>query len=151
MTTIRIPTPLRPYTGGNSAVAGDGATVGEAPADLARLHPQLRPHPHGHEIAANLPQQRRQTTEQAQAGADLETQGVGAKIDARGVAAGPAGEGRPEIVAPRRARRRRDVGPGARRRRAMQCQPEHGPCPENAAPDAECRAGCPAVPAARGA
>ena len=44
MTTIRIPTPLRPYTGGNSAVAVDGATVGEALADLTRLHPQLRPH-----------------------------------------------------------------------------------------------------------
>ena len=44
MTTIRIPTPLRPYTGGSSAVAVDGATVGEALADLTRLHPQLRPH-----------------------------------------------------------------------------------------------------------
>ena len=44
MTTIRIPTPLRPYTGGNSTVAVDGATVGEALADLTRLHPQLRPH-----------------------------------------------------------------------------------------------------------
>ncbi len=44
MTTIRIPTPLRPYTGGNSAVAVDGTTVGEALADLTRLHPQLRPH-----------------------------------------------------------------------------------------------------------
>ena len=44
MTTIRIPTPLRPYTGGNSAVAVSGATVGEVLADLTRLHPQLRPH-----------------------------------------------------------------------------------------------------------
>ncbi len=44
MTTIRIPTPLRPYTGGNSAVAVSGGTVGEALADLTRLHPQLRPH-----------------------------------------------------------------------------------------------------------
>ena len=44
MTTIRIPTPLRPYTGGNSTVAVDGATVGEALAELTRLHPQLRPH-----------------------------------------------------------------------------------------------------------
>ncbi len=44
MTTIRIPTPLRPYTGGNSAVAVSGATVGEALADLTRLHPQLQPH-----------------------------------------------------------------------------------------------------------
>ena len=44
MTTIRIPTPLRPYTGGNSAVAVSGGTVGEALADLTRLHPQLRAH-----------------------------------------------------------------------------------------------------------
>ena len=44
MTTIRIPTPLRPYTGGSSAVAVSGGTVGEALADLTRLHPQLRPH-----------------------------------------------------------------------------------------------------------
>ncbi len=44
MTTIRIPTPLRPYTGGNSVVAVDGATVGEALAELTRQHPQLRPH-----------------------------------------------------------------------------------------------------------
>ena len=44
MTTIRIPTPLRPYTGGNSAIIVSGGTVGEALADLTRLHPQLRPH-----------------------------------------------------------------------------------------------------------
>jgi adenylyltransferase/sulfurtransferase len=44
MTTIRIPTPLRPYTGGNGAVNVAGATVGEALADLTRQHPQLRPH-----------------------------------------------------------------------------------------------------------
>lgn len=44
MTTIRIPTPLRPYTGGNATVAVNGETVGEALADLTRLHPQLRPH-----------------------------------------------------------------------------------------------------------
>ena len=44
MPTIRIPTPLRPYTGGNSTVAVGGGTVGEALADLARQHPELRPH-----------------------------------------------------------------------------------------------------------
>jgi len=44
MTTIRIPTPLRPYTGGSNTVAVSGETVGEALADLTRLHPQLRPH-----------------------------------------------------------------------------------------------------------
>ena len=44
MTTIRIPTPLRPYTGGNSTVAVGGDTVGEALAELTRRHPELRPH-----------------------------------------------------------------------------------------------------------
>lgn len=44
MATIRIPTPLRPYSGGNSAVAVSGATVGEALQDLTQLHPQLRAH-----------------------------------------------------------------------------------------------------------
>lgn len=44
MTTIRIPTPLRPYAAGNSTVSVSGATVGEALDDLTRLHPQLRSH-----------------------------------------------------------------------------------------------------------
>ena len=44
MATIRIPTPLRPYSGSNSAVIVDGATVGEALSDLTTLHPQLRTH-----------------------------------------------------------------------------------------------------------
>lgn len=44
MAMIRIPTPLRPYSGGNSVVAVDGATVGEALQDLTQLHPQLRAH-----------------------------------------------------------------------------------------------------------
>ncbi|MFO7661384.1 MAG: MoaD/ThiS family protein [Chloroflexota bacterium] len=44
MTTIRIPTPLRPYSGGNSTVTVDGGTVGEALNDLTRQHPQLRTH-----------------------------------------------------------------------------------------------------------
>jgi adenylyltransferase/sulfurtransferase len=44
MTTIRIPTPLRPYSGGQSAVTVGGATVGEALSDLTALHPQLRTH-----------------------------------------------------------------------------------------------------------
>ena len=44
MATIRIPTPLRPYSGGNSAVAVHGATVGEALHDLTEQHPQLRSH-----------------------------------------------------------------------------------------------------------
>lgn len=44
MTTIRIPTPLRPYSGGNSSVTVEGATVGAALEDLTRRHPQLRNH-----------------------------------------------------------------------------------------------------------
>ena len=41
MTTIRIPTPLRPYTAGNSIVTVQGQTVGQALADLTTQHPQL--------------------------------------------------------------------------------------------------------------
>lgn len=44
MATIRIPTPLRPYSGGASAVAVNGTTVGEALRDLTQQHPQLRTH-----------------------------------------------------------------------------------------------------------
>ncbi|HEY1410298.1 MAG TPA: MoaD/ThiS family protein [Promineifilum sp.] len=44
MATIRIPTPLRPYSGGSSSVSVDGETVGEALQALTRLHPQLRSH-----------------------------------------------------------------------------------------------------------
>ena len=44
MTTIRIPTPLRPYTGGQSKVAVSGGTVGAALDDLTGQHPDLRQH-----------------------------------------------------------------------------------------------------------
>lgn len=44
MATIRIPTPLRAYTGGSSEIDVKGGTVGEAMDDLTRLHPSLRPH-----------------------------------------------------------------------------------------------------------
>ncbi len=44
MATIRIPTPLRPYSGGNSAVTVNGDTVGEALDNLTQQHPQLRNH-----------------------------------------------------------------------------------------------------------
>jgi adenylyltransferase/sulfurtransferase len=44
MATIRIPTPLRTYTGGSSEIDVKGVTVGEAMNDLTRLHPSLRPH-----------------------------------------------------------------------------------------------------------
>lgn len=44
MATIRIPTPLRPYSGGNSSVSVSGSTVGTALANLTQQHPDLRPH-----------------------------------------------------------------------------------------------------------
>jgi len=44
MTTIRIPTPLRPYAGGQSKVAVSGGTVGAALDDLTVQHPDLRQH-----------------------------------------------------------------------------------------------------------
>jgi len=44
MPTIRIPTPLRPYVGGNAEVAVLGGTVGSALQDLTTKHPDLRKH-----------------------------------------------------------------------------------------------------------
>lgn len=44
MPTIRIPTPLRPYTGNNAEVAVTGDTVGAALNDLTVKHPDLRKH-----------------------------------------------------------------------------------------------------------
>lgn len=44
MATIRIPTPLRPYTGNQSEVPVSGTTVGEALSDLTQRHPSLRQH-----------------------------------------------------------------------------------------------------------
>lgn len=44
MTTIRIPTPLRPYAGGQTKVAVSGGTVGAALDDLTGQHPDLRQH-----------------------------------------------------------------------------------------------------------
>jgi molybdopterin converting factor small subunit len=44
MATIRIPTPLRPYTGNNAAVSVSGGTVGAALNDLTDQHAELRPH-----------------------------------------------------------------------------------------------------------
>lgn len=39
---VRIPTPLRSYTGGEANVVADGATVGEVLEDLDRQFPGLR-------------------------------------------------------------------------------------------------------------
>ena len=43
-TTLRIPTPLRPYAQGQSEVAVQGATVGEALNDLVNQFPTLKKH-----------------------------------------------------------------------------------------------------------
>lgn len=47
MPTIRIPTPLRPFTGGAPEVAITGATVADAMHDLTAQHPQLQQHLYG--------------------------------------------------------------------------------------------------------
>ncbi len=44
MTTVRVPTPLRPYTGGLKEIEVEGDTVGAALRDLARRCPAVRPH-----------------------------------------------------------------------------------------------------------
>ena len=44
MPTFRIPTPLRPYSGGNSQVQVSGDTVDQALADLTSQYPGLRQH-----------------------------------------------------------------------------------------------------------
>ncbi|HRL10746.1 MAG TPA: MoaD/ThiS family protein [Aggregatilineales bacterium] len=44
MTSIKIPTPLRAYTGGEATVAVTGATVGEALNDLAARYPEIKAH-----------------------------------------------------------------------------------------------------------
>ena len=44
MTTLRIPTPLRPYAEGQSEVTVHGSNVGEALNDLVTQHPALKKH-----------------------------------------------------------------------------------------------------------
>jgi molybdopterin converting factor small subunit len=44
MATIRIPTPLRPYTGGNEQVQVAGQNIGDALKDLTQQYPDLEPH-----------------------------------------------------------------------------------------------------------
>jgi molybdopterin converting factor small subunit len=44
MPSIKIPTPLRPYTGNTAQVDVEGATVGEALNDLVTRYPDLKPH-----------------------------------------------------------------------------------------------------------
>lgn len=42
--TVRIPTPLRQYTGGEGRIAVSAETVGDAFRNLAEKHPELRQH-----------------------------------------------------------------------------------------------------------
>jgi adenylyltransferase/sulfurtransferase len=44
MTTLRIPTPLRPYAEGQSEISVQGLTVGEALNDLVTQYPALKKH-----------------------------------------------------------------------------------------------------------
>lgn len=44
MPSIRIPTPLRPYTANQAQVSVNGATVGDALNDLTTQYPELRQH-----------------------------------------------------------------------------------------------------------
>ena len=44
MPSFRLPTPLRPYSGGNSQVEVSGDTVGSALDDLTNQYPDLRQH-----------------------------------------------------------------------------------------------------------
>ena len=44
MTTLRIPTPLRPYAEGQSEITVQGVTVGEALNDLVTQFPDLKKH-----------------------------------------------------------------------------------------------------------
>lgn len=44
MATIRIPTPLRPYTDNNAQVDVNGGTVAAALSNLTEQHPDLRQH-----------------------------------------------------------------------------------------------------------
>ena len=44
MITLRIPTPLRTYTSGNSEVTVSGVKISEALSDLTNQFPAIKPH-----------------------------------------------------------------------------------------------------------
>lgn len=44
MPSLRIPSPLRTYTGGQSEVSLTGGTVGELMQDLTNQYPAIQPH-----------------------------------------------------------------------------------------------------------
>ncbi len=54
MPTIKIPTPLRAYTGGNAEISVSGETVGAVLADLLEQHPDLRQHLYNGESLRNF-------------------------------------------------------------------------------------------------
>ena len=54
MPKIRIPTPLRPYAGGQSSVDVAGETVGEALTDLTSTYPDMRKHLYDGETLRNF-------------------------------------------------------------------------------------------------
>jgi molybdopterin converting factor small subunit len=44
MATLKVPTPLRSYTNGQTEISVQGGTVGEVMRDLVAQFPTLRPH-----------------------------------------------------------------------------------------------------------
>jgi len=44
MATLKIPTPLRPFAGGQATVQVNGTNIGEALGDLTNQHPDLHKH-----------------------------------------------------------------------------------------------------------
>lgn len=54
MATIKIPTPLRVYTGNNAEIKVNGETVGEALADLISQYPALKTHLYNGETLRNF-------------------------------------------------------------------------------------------------
>jgi adenylyltransferase/sulfurtransferase len=54
MATIKIPTPLRAYSGGNAEIEVGGETVGAALADLVAKHPELKTHLYNGEQLRNF-------------------------------------------------------------------------------------------------
>jgi len=44
MPVLRIPTPLRPYTSGQSEITINGSNISEALADLTTQYPSIKPH-----------------------------------------------------------------------------------------------------------
>ena len=54
MATIKIPTPLRAYTGGNAEISVGGETVGAALSELVGQYPDLKQHIYNGEQLRNF-------------------------------------------------------------------------------------------------